>query len=165
MVCPSKVPTASRVIGGRRGTLLELIGSSLFEGWLVRKASSSPHKQPVAPVHEPWSVPWSVGTVQPVAALRARRSPWKVVGSQWGFRGTVRPRLAEGEGVRLDARVEEGDLEGPLGDRVGLADELVEPWFGKGAVALVVDVSAVGGSRRLPVDPHPEPDGSLWRGE
>ena len=68
------------------------------------------------------------------------------------------PDLAEGEGVGLDARIQEGDLEGALGDRAGLADELVQPRFGQGAVALVVDVGAVGGSRGLPVEAHPEPD-------
>ena len=52
--------------------------------------------------------------------------------------------LAEGEGVGLDAGVEEGDLEGALADRARLADELVEPRLGEDAVALVVDVAAVG---------------------
>jgi hypothetical protein len=66
---------------------------------------------------------------------------------------------AEGEGVGLDARVEEGDLEGALADRARLADELVEPRFGDRAVALVVDVDAVRGARRLPVEPHAEPHG------
>ena len=65
--------------------------------------------------------------------------------------------LAEGEGVGLDAWVEEGDLEGALADRAGLADELVQPRVGDGAVALVVGVGAVRGSRRLPVEEHAEP--------
>src|SRR5919204_316151 len=54
--------------------------------------------------------------------------------------------LAEGEGVGVDAWVEESDLEGALADRAGLADELVQPWFGDSAGALVVHVGPVGGS-------------------
>ena len=69
------------------------------------------------------------------------------------------PDLAEGEGVGLDARVEEGDLEGALADGAGLADELVQPRVGEGAVALVVDVGAVGGARGLPVEDAP---GTGW---
>ena len=38
-------------------------------------------------------------------------------------------RLAEGEDVGPDARVEEADLEGAVDAGVGLADELVEPWL------------------------------------
>ena len=64
------------------------------------------------------------------------------------------PNLAEGEGVGLNARVEEGDLEGVLADGATLADELVEPRFGDPAVAVVVDVDSVRGDRRLPVDAH-----------
>src|SRR5215216_7454043 len=77
----------------------------------------------------------------------------------------VRPGLAEGEGVGLDARVEEGDLEGAVAYGTGLADELVQAWFGNGAVALVVDVGSVGGSRWLAVEKHPEPHRrpSAWR--
>jgi hypothetical protein len=41
--------------------------------------------------------------------------------------------LAEGEGVGLDAWAEEGDLEGAVADRAGLADELVQP---RGGVTL-----------------------------
>ena len=59
----------------------------------------------------------------------------------------------------MNARVEEGDLEGALGDRAGLADELVQPRFGDRAVALVVDIGSVRGSRRLPVDAYAEPHG------
>jgi hypothetical protein len=78
-----------------------------------------------------------------------------------GEREAVQPlhvtALAEGEGVGLDARIQEGGLEGALGNGAGLPDELVEPWFGERAVALVVDVGPVGGARRLPVEGHPEP--------
>src|SRR4029453_11747099 len=38
------------------------------------------------------------------------------------------PGLAEGEGVGLDAGVEEGDLEAAVADGAGLAEELVQPW-------------------------------------
>src|SRR4030095_15276100 len=57
--------------------------------------------------------------------------------------------LAEGEGVGLDAGIQEGDLEGVLADRAGLAEELVQPRVGDRAVALVVQISSVGGSRGL----------------
>src|SRR5512132_4096185 len=59
--------------------------------------------------------------------------------------------LAEGEGVGLDTGVEEGDLQGAVGDRAGLAQELVQPRLGEGAVALLVEVGAVGGTRGLVV--------------
>src|SRR6266496_2104484 len=73
-------------------------------------------------------------------------------------------RLAEGECVGLNARIEEGDLECVLGDGATLADELVEPLFGHRAVALVVDVGSVGSARRLPVDEHATSYGSPSRG-
>src|SRR4029453_9646287 len=41
VVCPSKVPAASRVMGARRGTLFELMCSSLLEG-VVDGASVAP---------------------------------------------------------------------------------------------------------------------------
>src|SRR4051794_38222097 len=47
-------------------------------------------------------------------------------------------------------------LEGALADWSGLADELVQPRFGKRAVALVVHVGPVGSARGLPVEEHPE---------
>jgi hypothetical protein len=62
-----------------------------------------------------------------------------------------------------ECRVEEGDLEGVLGDGATLPDELVEPLLGRGAVALVVDVGAVRGARRLPVDADAEADGGTPR--
>src|SRR4051794_29823669 len=40
-------------------------------------------------------------------------------------------------------RGEERDLDGALGDRRGLADDLMEPRFGDGALALLVDVEPV----------------------
>ena len=62
--------------------------------------------------------------------------------------------LAEGECVGLDAGIEEGDLEGAVGDGAGLADELVEPLFGHRSTALVVDIGPVRRTRRLSVDEH-----------
>src|SRR5918998_3889187 len=67
------------------------------------------------------------------------------------------PDLAEGEGVGVDARVNEGDLEGALADRARLADELIQARFGDGAVAPVVHVGPVGGARRLALEAHPGP--------
>src|SRR5215211_4806273 len=74
----------------------------------------------------------------------------------------VRPGLAEGEGVGLDAWVEEGDLEGAVAYGAGLADELVQAWFGDGAVALIVDVGSVGGTHGLAVQVHAEPHRCPW---
>ena len=71
---------------------------------------------------------------------------------------TVRPGLTEGEGVGLDAGVEEGDLEGALDDGAGPADELAEPRFGDPAVARGIDVNPTGSSRWLFVDAHTKPD-------
>src|SRR5215218_6010741 len=133
MVCPSNVPTASRVIGGRSGTLFELIPQLPSRGRSCacgqRRARDNPSR------------PWT-SLVNALVILD----------------------LAEGERVSLNARVEEGDLEGTLGHQAGLADELVQAWFGDRAVALVVDVGPVGGARRLPLDAHAEPHGRPWRG-
>src|SRR5579884_2535039 len=63
----------------------------------------------------------------------------------------------EGEGKRLDTRVQEHDFELPVGDRPWLADELVQPWLSHPAVALRVDVAAVRRARRLPIEQHPKP--------
>src|ERR687897_3743031 len=90
-------------------------------------------------------------------------SAWVMVVS---FRGrwVAVTALAEGEGVGQDAGVQEGDLEGALGDGAGLADELVQPGAGDRAVARLVDIGAVGGTWRLPVQQHPEPDRRARRG-
>ena len=71
------------------------------------------------------------------------------------------PDRAEGEGVGLDAGVEEGDLEGAVGDGAGLADELVQSLFGRRAVALAVHVDSVRRTRRLSVDEHAESRGRV----
>jgi hypothetical protein len=51
--------------------------------------------------------------------------------------------LPECERVGLRAWLEEGDLQGPLADRVVLAHELVQAALAENAVAVLVDVHAV----------------------
>src|ERR1700730_18248373 len=68
--------------------------------------------------------------------------------------------LPEGERVRLDAGIKEGDLEGAVGDGAGLADELVYPLLREGAVAFAVDVGSVGLAGWLSV----EEDAESYRG-
>ena len=65
--------------------------------------------------------------------------------------------LAEGEGVGLGPWVKEGDLDRAVGDRAGLAQELVHPLLGDRAGAVAVDVTAVGFAGRLPVEADPAP--------
>jgi hypothetical protein len=67
--------------------------------------------------------------------------------------------LAERKRVGFSAGVEEGDLEGVLGDRTLLADELVQPRFDASALALAVNVDAIGLVQRLPVQTYLEPYG------
>ena len=55
------------------------------------------------------------------------------------------------------ARVEEGDLEGAVGDGAGLADELVYPLLRECAIAVAVDVGSVGLAGWLPVEQDAEP--------
>src|SRR5262245_36800740 len=69
-----------------------------------------------------------------------------------------RTRSAEGEHVPLGSGRGEGDLEGPVSDLTVLADQLVEPLFGDGAIARLVNVEAAGAIRRLAVDQHDEGD-------
>src|SRR5215211_7468182 len=68
------------------------------------------------------------------------------------------PGSAEGEDVRAHARFEEGDLEGPPADGPALADELVHPRLGDGALPGLVDVDAVSITRSLAVEAHGEGD-------
>ena len=84
-------------------------------------------------------------------------SAWTVSGT-----GTAEGRalsLAESEDVRLDARIEECDLECAVGDRSRLAHQLIEPWLDQCSTALFVDVQPVGCAGRLAVDQHAERDG------
>lgn len=86
----------------------------------------------------------------PAVALRLRHGLFRVRhGREMTWPG--QPDLTEGEGVGLDTRVEECYLAGVPGDGSRLADELVEPLFDGGAVALAVKVGPVGRARRLPV--------------
>ena len=62
---------------------------------------------------------------------------------------------SEGEHECLDACVEELDLEPPIADRRGLADQLVHPLVVGGAVAVLVDVDAVGAPWWLAVEANP----------
>ena len=71
--------------------------------------------------------------------------------------------LAEREHEGLDARLGEGDLERPVGDRAALADQLVQPLLIDYALALLVDVEAVSLAGRLAVDEHMERDGASSR--
>ena len=71
--------------------------------------------------------------------------------------------LAKREREGLRAGIEELDLEQSIDDRLGLSDQLIQPLFGNRAVALVVDVDAMGRARYLPVDQHAKPDRIAWR--
>ena len=64
--------------------------------------------------------------------------------------------LAKGERVRLDAGVEDRDLEGAVGDRARLAAQLVEPRLDDIAPPLPIDVDAMGSARLLPVQAYAE---------
>ena len=75
--------------------------------------------------------------------VRLLDSPWGGAGCR--VAAAVRPRSAEGEAERLDACVEELDLEGAFADRGRLADELVRALLGDRAVAVGVDVGSVRG--------------------
>jgi hypothetical protein len=59
---------------------------------------------------------------------------------------------SEGEHEGLDAGFEELDLEPPVPDRRRLADELVHPLVVGDAVAVLVDVDAMGAPRGLPIE-------------
>ena len=65
---------------------------------------------------------------------------------------------AEGEGKRLHAGLQELDLELSIGNRIQLSDELIQPRFRHGAVALIVNVDAVPIARRVAVQTIPEAD-------
>ena len=79
------------------------------------------------------------------------------MGSCWvGSVLLLRAGLAEGKRIGFNAGVEERDLKGVLGDGTMLADELVQPRFEDGAVAIAVKVSAIGSARRVPVEEYLE---------
>jgi hypothetical protein len=60
--------------------------------------------------------------------------------------------LAEREHVGLDTGGEEGDLECVVGDRSPLANQLIEPRFDQGSVALFVNVEPMSVAGRLSFD-------------
>src|SRR5207302_9719760 len=62
--------------------------------------------------------------------------------------------LAEGKVEGLRARIEKLDGELAIGNRLRLPDQLVSPLLGHGAVAELIDIGAVRGSRRLAIDEH-----------
>lgn len=69
------------------------------------------------------------------------------------------PGLAEGKRVRLGARIGDCNLEGAVGDGAGRPDELVQPWPGHHAVALLVGVGPVCRARRRTVEQDTESHG------
>ena len=54
----------------------------------------------------------------------------------------------------MRSRIEELNLEQSIEDRLWLPNELVHPRFANCADALVVDIGAVSGARRLSIDEH-----------
>src|SRR5262245_27673976 len=86
-------------------------------------------------------------------------APIRSANIRWAGRG-ARPRpLAEGEDVGTSAGVEQCDLEGPVRDRPGLADQLVKPGLGDLAVAPLVDVHASRAVRGLAIEQHQKAHG------
>ena len=65
------------------------------------------------------------------------------VGMTLSGRGFSPRHLAEREREGLHAGIEKLDLEQPIGDRLGLPDQLIQALLGDRAVALVVDIDAV----------------------
>src|SRR5689334_8489325 len=78
--------------------------------------------------------------------------------------GAIGRALPEREGVGAGARPEELHLEGPVGDRPGLPDELVEARLLHAPPPLRVDVEAVVGPGRGAVDRDAEADGAALGG-
>jgi len=66
---------------------------------------------------------------------------------------------AEGEGVGLDARIEEADLERMIGDGTILPNKLVEPLPGHDALAVGIDIGAMAVARRCAVNRDAEANG------
>ena len=71
------------------------------------------------------------------------------------------PDLAEGERVGLDLGVEEGDLEGAVGNGTGLPEKLVQPLFGHRSVTLVVHIDPMCRAWWLSVEKHAESYGCV----
>ena len=66
--------------------------------------------------------------------------------------------LAECERECFDAGVEKFDLEPSIDDAAGLANQLIHALFNSHAVAALVDVEAMRGRGRLPVERHAKAD-------
>jgi len=72
---------------------------------------------------------------------------------------------AEGEGVGLDARIEEADLERMIGDGTILPNKLVEPLPHHDALAVGIDIGAMAVAGQCAVNRHAEANGiALLRG-
>jgi len=67
-------------------------------------------------------------------------------------------RSTEGEGVGLDARVKETDLEGVVGNFSPLPDELVEALTADDPRTLSINIRSVTAAGRLAADGNLEPD-------
>jgi len=68
-------------------------------------------------------------------------------------------RLSECERERFNSGIEKLDLELALVDRSRLPDQLIQALLGHAAMAVVVDVSAMGRAHRLAIDEHAETHG------
>src|ERR1700730_6738608 len=65
---------------------------------------------------------------------------------------------AEGEAIRLDVRVEKLDLEEAVGNRSGLADQLIGALVAHHPAAVRIHVAPALVFRELTIEEHPEPD-------
>src|SRR5262249_60585788 len=70
---------------------------------------------------------------------------------------------AERERKRLHARIEKLDLELPISNGLGLADQLIQPLLGRRAVALLINVTSVSSTRRLSIEEHAKAHGRSSR--
>src|SRR6478736_2400357 len=72
-------------------------------------------------------------------------------------------KSTERERERLDAAVEELDLELAVGDRLTLSNELIQTLLGRGAGAMLVDVGPMRFGRQLAVEKNAEGHASAAR--
>src|SRR5262249_5710333 len=72
-------------------------------------------------------------------------------------------RSAECERVSFHAQVDELDLKQPIGNGLGLSDQLIQSLFGDRSVALIVDIGPVSSTRRPSIKEHAKPHGSPSR--
>src|SRR5712691_874669 len=78
-------------------------------------------------------------------------------------RRSPRQRSTKGERKRLHARFEKLDLELAIGDGLRLPDQLMQPLFGNGTVALLVDIDSVRSARWLSIDEQAKSHGGSRR--